>query len=272
MSIFRIIIIIACIGVLSMAIPAQAQERYTVSGASLMSGLVESYIEGFQKQAPEVVFVVQGATTGKGFKRFIDKEATLIMASREMSDEEIQAAEKKGLEPKKKLLGKICVAVICNESIPVDVLSMEQLRRIFTGAIKNWKEVGGPDTPIVVTTRAVPETGTGVLFQKEILRGAPYAEGHAVMQSYGTTAKVCANRMAIGYMPVSSGYYKKLKDMGAKTIGIKMSEDTAPLYPAMGAITTTEYPVTIPFYFYWDGSIENKILADLAAYAENQVH
>jgi phosphate transport system substrate-binding protein len=250
---------------------AQEKERYTITGASLMSSLVESYLKGFSPQAPNATFIVQGATTGKGFKHFINKEAALVMASREMRADEKEKAEQNGLKPAEKLLGKICVAVVVNKSVPINELTMEQLRRIFVGEIKNWKDLGGADTPIVVTTRAVPETGTGVVFQKEILNGAPYSEGHIVMQSYGTTAKVCGNRMAIGYMPVSSGYYKKLDEMGVKTLGIRTSDDLPALYPAEGAIKNTSYPVTIPFYFYWDKGNGNKTLPDFASYVEKQV-
>ena len=46
------------------------------------------------------------------------------------------------------VIGAYSVAVVVNAANPIGNLTREQVRDIFTGAIQNWKEVGGPDAPI----------------------------------------------------------------------------------------------------------------------------
>jgi phosphate transport system substrate-binding protein len=85
---------------------------------------------------------------------------------------------------KNRVIGKDVVKVMTNKDVTVSTLSKEQLVGIFTGKTKNWKEVGGPDKPVVlILGTKIP--GTQSVFQKQILNGEPYAAGAVE----GTTAE-----------------------------------------------------------------------------------
>lgn len=85
---------------------------------------------------------------------------------------------------KNRVIGKDVVKVMTNKDVTVSTLSKEQLVGIFTGKVKNWKEVGGPDKPVVLILGSkIP--GTQGVFQKQILNGEPYATGAVE----GTTAE-----------------------------------------------------------------------------------
>ncbi len=76
---------------------------------------------------------------------------------------------------KSRVIGKDVVKVMTNMDVTVKSLSKEQLAGIFTGKIKNWSAVGGPDKPIVVLLGSkIP--GTQSVFQKQILDGADYTK------------------------------------------------------------------------------------------------
>ncbi|MFC1833916.1 substrate-binding domain-containing protein [Thermodesulfobacteriota bacterium] len=251
--------------------PAMAQQRFTISGAGLLTDLTEGFTKEYGKVAPKCSSVVFPATTGKGFRRFISGEADMVMASRKMTDDEEKKAKAKGIAPEFKLMGRVCVAVITKAGNPVKELTMEQLGKVFVGEIKNWKELGGADQPIKVTTRAVPETGTGVHFQKVVLKGAPYAPGHEVMPRYSTTMTVCSKSNAIGYVPASSGSFYKGKE-SVDVIGIKADADSKAVFPKYGVAKTSDYPVTIPFYFYWNSKSDKvKCLSGFAEFAAGRV-
>jgi phosphate transport system substrate-binding protein len=71
------------------------------------------------------------------------------------------------------LIGKDAVVVIINQDNPVDSLSLKQLRDIFSGQIKNWKELGGPDLPVqpIITS---PISATHELFKRIVMDGREF--------------------------------------------------------------------------------------------------
>ena len=249
---------------------AAEKQAFRIKGAALLCGVVEKLASDFFGSHPDCPMVITGATTGKGFKAFLKKEADVVMASRAMTEQELGSAKTNGILPKDRYIGKICVAVITNASNPVTELTMEQLRKIFVGEITSWKDVGGPDEAIKITTRAVPETGTGLLFQKVVLKGGDYAPGHQVMRTYKTTVAVCAKSMAIGYIPASSGYFDPKKNTAIKVIPLKTTPDSPAMKPDLGVAKQTNYPVTIPFYLYWDAKIPSQCPEAFAEFAQNK--
>jgi len=104
---------------------------------------------------------------------------------------------------KYRVIGKDVVCVITNKDAGVSTLDKAQLKQIFTGAVTNWKEVGGADMPIkVVFGTKIP--GTQAVFQKQIMEGAAYS---SAKEDVGTAvevkAKVVAAPGAVGLAPSS---------------------------------------------------------------------
>jgi len=101
------------------------------------------------------------------------------------------------------VIGKDTVKVMTNTDVSVTSLSKEQLAGIFTGAIKNWSEVGGPDKPILVVL-GNQVAGTMSQFQKAIMGNAEFTK-NAMM---GTTledikSRVVRNSGTIGFGAIS---------------------------------------------------------------------
>jgi phosphate transport system substrate-binding protein len=94
------------------------------------------------------------------------------------------------------LIGRDAVAVIVNEQNPVKELTMEQVRQVFSGRIKNWKEVGGADHSIeVLITR--PNSAIHDIFKQVVLKGEDY-KGRIVDPYSGILLLVSENKWAIG--------------------------------------------------------------------------
>jgi phosphate transport system substrate-binding protein len=102
-----------------------------------------------------------------------------------------------------RVIGKDVVKVLTNKDTGVKSLSKEQLKGIFTGTVKNWKEVGGADKPVVVLVGSkIP--GTQSVFQKQVMDDAAYTKD----VQEGTTAedlkaKVAATSGAVCLGPMS---------------------------------------------------------------------
>ncbi len=163
---------VAIITALSVPVPSEGQDKrgVRINGAGLLSEVVESNAEQFGKINPACQFVVTGATTGIGFQSLVDGAAEIAMMTRKVTGEEAKLAEAKGVLLVSKYVGKIGLAVITNAKNTVNELTMDQLAKIYKGDIENWSQVGGPNEPIRVTIRAVPETGAGVLFSNHSAR------------------------------------------------------------------------------------------------------
>ena len=265
--------IVAIFFVIVAALPAQGQGKKIVriSGAGLLSDVVVTMKEDFAKENTACSITVSGATTGIGFKKLLNGQAELAMMTRKATSEEVKLAEAKGIALSSKLIGKIGLAVITNAKNSVDSLTMEQLAKIFKGEITNWSQVGGPNEHIKVTTRAVPETGAGVLFQRVVLDGAPYSKEAQIMSSYGNTAKVCGRAFAIGYIPTTTIYFDKLHDRGAKIIRIKKDANSAPYQLGAGVARETLYPISVNFLLYWNSKQDSTCTAGFAEFCQRQV-
>jgi len=81
----------------------------------------------------------------------------------------------------------------------VRALSREQLARIFTGAVRSWKDVGGADQPIVVINRA-PGSGTRAVFARVIMGSDAFVESQTEDSSGTLVAKLRQTRGAISYV------------------------------------------------------------------------
>jgi phosphate transport system substrate-binding protein len=251
---------------------AIAQDKGTirVSGAGLLSDVVDMNAAQYTQEAPNCSFVIHGATTGIGVQRLIAGDADMAMVTRKMTEEETKNAAAKGLSLGSKYVGQIALAVITNSKNTVNELTMEQLEKIFKGEITNWSQVGGPNEPIRVTMRAVPETGAGVLFQDKVLKGAPYAKDATVMSTYSTTVTVCSRSYGIGYIPTTTVFFDKLDERGVKILKIKKDADSQPYQLAGGVSRESLYPISVAFYLYWNANNANPCVKGFADFSAQQ--
>jgi phosphate transport system substrate-binding protein len=95
------------------------------------------------------------------------------------------------------------VVVIVNKDNPVQSLTWRQLKAINTGAIKNWKEVGGPDWPIKVIT-SHDGSATRLFFQKVVMENASYTlQATIVWTTEKEIQEVSQDKTAIGAVSVT---------------------------------------------------------------------
>jgi len=104
---------------------------------------------------------------------------------------------------KYRVIGKDIIKVITHKDVAVKSLSKEQLKGIFSGNIANWKDVGGPDLPVVVVWGAkIP--GTQNVFQKQIMDGEAYTKTVKEAETAADVKdKVSATPGAVGLGPAS---------------------------------------------------------------------
>jgi phosphate transport system substrate-binding protein len=132
------------------------------------------------------------------------------------------------------------IAMVVHKSNPVGALTLEQIRDIYLGKIKNWKEVGGADMDIIVITRDT-NSGTFETFEKLVMNKQKITDGAEVVGSNGQSrSRVQSTPGAIGY--VGLGFVEGVKDITVN--GVEANAKT---------IQSGDYPIARPLFMYTNG-------------------
>ena len=115
--------------------------------------------------------ILNYSNTHPGYVKLINDEVDLIVVT-EPSEEELELAKQKGVELEVIPVVKEGFVFYVNSQNPVDSLTTEQIQKIYTGEITNWKEVGGQDEEIKAFQRPVNSgSQTGML--SLVMKGLP---------------------------------------------------------------------------------------------------
>lgn len=210
MRIFKKVTALLLVSVLAMSFVAcgsngdsEVSGFITGSGSSALLPLAKEAAMAFKEKYPDVSVTLNGGGSGTGLKQVSD-------GSVDIGNSDVPAEEKLEADKAAELVAhKVCVATIApvvNNELAKEVnsLTKQQLIDIFTGKIKNWKEVGGPDEEVLLITR--PQTsGTKAVFQKYALDGEEEAISDSLeTDDSGTLLQTVAdNKGAIGYVSLS---------------------------------------------------------------------
>ncbi|MBW4619458.1 MAG: substrate-binding domain-containing protein [Cyanosarcina radialis HA8281-LM2] len=103
-----------------------------------------------------------------GIKMLLDGEISFAQSSRPISDREYDLAAQRGVKLQQVPVAIDGIAVVVRPDLKLAGLTIQQLQAIYTGKIKNWSQVGGPDLEIIPYSRST-ESGTTEFFQENIL-------------------------------------------------------------------------------------------------------
>jgi len=135
------------------------------------------------------------------------------------------------------------LSVYVNLSNPIQELTLQQIRDIYTRRIVNWKDVGGYDNPITLFGRE-NNSGTFVYFKDMVLSGEEYAV--SMRELPGTAAivaAVAADSLGIGYGGVAYG-------KGVREIRVKKDASSISYAPTPANIRSGVYPICRFLYVY----------------------
>jgi phosphate transport system substrate-binding protein len=121
-----------------------------------------------------------------GIKMLLEGQVAFAQSSRPITDQEFQQAKQRGFELKQVAVAIDGIAVAVNPSLNISGLTIDQLKSIYNGQVKNWQEVGGSNLPITPFSRAANSGGTVELFVETVLGGQPFA---GTVQTVSTTTQ-----------------------------------------------------------------------------------
>ena len=167
--------------------------KLSLSGSTSMEKVCEALAETFMEEYPDVTVTVEYTGSGAGIESVTNKMVDIGNSSRALKDTE----KEKGVV--ENVIAIDGIAVITNNSNEVENLTKEDLIKIYTGEIKNWKELGCKDENIVVLGR---EAGSGTRGAFEELLGIVDSCVYAgeLDSTGGVKAKVASTEGTIGYV------------------------------------------------------------------------
>ena len=115
--------------------PAKLSGTLTVAGSTSVTPLMQKMAEKYQELNPDAKIEIQSTGSSAGIEAVIDGAADIAMASRELKDEE---KDKLAVE----VIATDGIAVVVNPASKVEDLTMDQLKQIFKGELKNTSELG----------------------------------------------------------------------------------------------------------------------------------
>lgn len=220
-------------------LPAQTVLRVRGSD-TLGAKLVPQLAEGFKKQGGNLSFDIAAEGSSTAFTNLTAGTADIGMSSRQAKGDEVTLAKTKGVFLKEYTLCHDMMAVIVNKSNPVESLTKKQVAGIFTGAIKDWSEVGGTPGPISIYTRNT-SSGTYKDWQALAMGGKDYATSSQKMAGNEQIAQETGNnRNGIGYVGLAY--------ISAKGIKVVPVDGKAPVYE-----NVKSYPYARPCFLYTNG-------------------
>ncbi|MGQ9497547.1 MAG: phosphate ABC transporter substrate-binding protein [Desulfotomaculales bacterium] len=171
----------------------------TVAGSTAMQPFVEEAAHEFMARNPDVQITVQGGGSGTGLSQ-------VMQGAVDIGNSDIFAEEKEGIDASQLKDHQVVVqafAVVAHPDVGVDNLTKQQIQDIFTGKIKNWKDVGGRDQKIFIVNRP-KGSGTRATFKKYVLDGLEEVKGDAEQDSSGAVHKIVSKTPgAISYLGIA---------------------------------------------------------------------
>jgi phosphate transport system substrate-binding protein len=215
-------------------------------------------IDEYRKDHPTADFDLAPKATGYGMAALIAGQCDIAGASRLPVSEEQELASTRGVQLADYVIGAYGVAVVENVGNPVSNLTTNQIRDIFTGAIQNWKDVGGPDAPIHLYVRD-PISGTYLGFRELAMENKPY--GHAQMMFTNYAAIVDAvgqDANGIGYSSLNLP-----KGGTVKTVSVEGVD------PTFDAVNKHQYPYARTLHLYTNKNQEPPTAHDFIQFVES---
>ena len=212
--------------------------RVQVAGSTTIQPHAEALAKAFQTNNSSVTVFVQGGGSSAGVTAVGTGTADIGMSSANLTAS--QLARYPNLKPVPIAVDGL--AVIINPQNPVNSLTLNQVRDIFSGSISNWNQVGGPNQQINIVNREIG-SGTRDGIQKIVLKNGSFSSRGITQSSTGAVRSfVAADPNAIGYISFAE------VDNSVKALGI---DGVAPTY---ASIANGTYPIQRDLLFVTNGA------------------
>ncbi|HLS89603.1 MAG TPA: PstS family phosphate ABC transporter substrate-binding protein [Sphingobacteriaceae bacterium] len=229
-----------------------------VRGSDTMVNLGQSWAEAFMDRHGGVQIAVTGGGSGTGIAQLLNNNTHIAQASRPMKPEEFQEAAQRGVDVHEFIVGQDGVVIAVHRDNPIDRLTVEQLKGIFTGRITHWSELGWEEGGAISIHSRDASSGTHAFVVETVMDGKDWAEGtRFATGSAAINEALRTDTAGIGYFGVA--YVEGTKALAISADGGQNYYD--PLNEEH--VDAGLYPLARPLFFYTNGAPQGAVLAYL---------
>lgn len=232
-----------------------------IKGSDTVLPLSQEIIENYKQAEPQAIIAVTGGGSGVGIAALLNGNADIAQSSRKIKIDEQHKIESTGKKLNEVIIAYDALSVIVNPENKISKLTREQIEDIYTGEIKNWKEIGGDDLEIIPYSRET-SSGTYEFFKESVLENKNYVNNILSMPATGGIIQsVSQTKGGIGY--VGFAY------LNTKVKSIAVSYDSGKTYisPTIENAKNKTYPIFRPLYYYYTD--DRKDLSEFINYVES---
>jgi phosphate transport system substrate-binding protein len=225
LSAFFILLILFCNGCRN-----SKTRPVNVIGSTSIQPFAELLAEEYQKNESGCNIDVQGGGSTAGIQALADGIADIGMCSRSLTEEEqkhFTAVE----------IARDGLAVVVHKSNSIDNLTKQQIQMLFSGSIRNWKELGGQNMRVRLIMRE-EGSGTREAFVNLVMKKSLVSRKALVQESNGAVKELVRyDPAAVGYMSLGL-VGTELKSLAVE--GVK---------PSAEQVSSGRYQLSRPFLF-----------------------
>lgn len=234
-----------------------AKEVIRIKGSDSMADMVDLMAREYMRTHPGCNIIVSGGASPKAsLESLYKKETEIVMLGNDTDASDKEAAANKGVKLSSAIIGWGGIAIIANPSNPVNELTVQQVRKLFTGEISNWKQVGGFDEPVSLFAVGESRIGSLEFFTKDFLK-APIASNVVTKAFFRSVIPAVAeSKNATGFVRIRNLIQLKEQDQETviKIIAVKKDENSPAILPTRETVNSGTYPITRPFVLLTDAN------------------
>jgi len=223
------------------ATPVQ-ETKLVVTGSSTVAPLFSEIAKRYEQKNPGMRIDVQTGGSGRGIADAQQGLAAIGMSSRALKPEETAG----GLVGTP--IAKDGIGIILHKDNPVKALDREKIVAIYSGTVRNWKEIGGKDAPITVVNKAEGRATLELFLVYTKLKATDIMASVVIGDNQQGIKTVAGNPDAIGYVSIGSAEYDAANGVPVKLVtidGIEASTKT---------VTDGTFPLARELYLVTKGA------------------
>ncbi|MGB5899313.1 MAG: substrate-binding domain-containing protein [Geitlerinemataceae cyanobacterium] len=176
--------------------------------------------------------------SGTGIGMLLDGQISFAESSRPLNEDELRQASMRGIQLKQDAIAIDAIAVAVHPHLPIDNLTLAQLKGIYTGTIDNWKKIGGPDLKIDLYARS-QDSGTMEFFQTYVLGGSKFSDRVVEIDTPTLAIRKLSDDNKIGGIFFATAS-QLVPQCGIKTLSLRRNETNSPISPYQKPLISPE--------------------------------